>query len=556
MFKLTVVGGRSRGTTYALAEGEVWIGRQVGNTIVLESSRVSKRHCRLVVSDGKVVLEDQGSANGTFVNGSLVKDKDLQPGDKISVGDFIFQLSRASKRKKARALPGEMAEIVRIPTAYAPGKHPLSIAALGNARLPGNGAGDLDMGGASTRGPEPIPAELPGKVLWFFDNRIMPYFHNLAFKNEWSKLGAGLMGVFLIANLGISVYPLFETNRATTIRELKRRARVIAQQAAERNAPAIAADAKTKLDIGSLDRLDGVRLTVITDLDLRVLAPSTSFNKVLGQGSAATTAAKMAKAYKRGEERGFVGEADSETVIAVEPIKIYSPQLARNVVAAMAVVSMDSTLTTTDVGEMGLTYAQTLLITALFGGFLALVFYRVTLKPLQVLNEDIDRALKGEISQVTHEFKWQELNPLWDVINSALTRAAPVGSDPGASLGLASPMQMAEDFTASLGAIATLTRAGLVVCDNERRIASMNFQFEEISGIRADGAVGQEISSVARDQAFVALCSDLFDRASVGGAGATEDFDFSGQQFKVHGFALGTSGGPVRAYVLWVVLNA
>src|SRR4051812_12464257 len=99
MYKLTVVSGPNRGSSYSVQEdGETSIGRQTGNAIVLPSSKVSKRHCVLVVSDGELVVKDQGSSNGTFVNGSLTKIKKIQPGDRISVGEFVLELSEPAQR--------------------------------------------------------------------------------------------------------------------------------------------------------------------------------------------------------------------------------------------------------------------------------------------------------------------------------------------------------------------------------------------------------------------------------------------------------------------------
>ena len=63
MYKLMVVAGPSRGTSFAISRGENWIGRQVGNVVVLPSARVSKRHCVLVVDNAGILVKDPGSAN-------------------------------------------------------------------------------------------------------------------------------------------------------------------------------------------------------------------------------------------------------------------------------------------------------------------------------------------------------------------------------------------------------------------------------------------------------------------------------------------------------------
>jgi pSer/pThr/pTyr-binding forkhead associated (FHA) protein len=50
MYRLVIVSGQNRGSSYALTDGENTIGRQTDNTIVLNSSKISKRHCSLTVN--------------------------------------------------------------------------------------------------------------------------------------------------------------------------------------------------------------------------------------------------------------------------------------------------------------------------------------------------------------------------------------------------------------------------------------------------------------------------------------------------------------------------
>lgn len=65
------------------------IGRGAGNQIRLMSKTVSRRHAVLKFEDGRWCIEDQGSANGTFVNETRLPFHVAHPlrhGDRISVG--------------------------------------------------------------------------------------------------------------------------------------------------------------------------------------------------------------------------------------------------------------------------------------------------------------------------------------------------------------------------------------------------------------------------------------------------------------------------------------
>ena len=91
MHRLVIVSGPNRGSSFALIEGENSIGRQMDNHIVLSSGKVSKRHCALLVTANEVFLRDEGSTNGTFVNGTRIQQADLSDGDVIVVGRVVLR---------------------------------------------------------------------------------------------------------------------------------------------------------------------------------------------------------------------------------------------------------------------------------------------------------------------------------------------------------------------------------------------------------------------------------------------------------------------------------
>lgn len=82
-----------------LPEGDHIAGRDPAATVRLDSPRVSRRHARFTVRGQTVVVEDLGSKNGTFVNGTRVEGVvALTPGDRIRIGPFasVFRVDVAS----------------------------------------------------------------------------------------------------------------------------------------------------------------------------------------------------------------------------------------------------------------------------------------------------------------------------------------------------------------------------------------------------------------------------------------------------------------------------
>lgn len=74
------------GRTYAVLRSPTKVGRLPDNDIVLNDKRVSRHHAEVTQRGGRWLLRDTGSTNGTAVNGKVVKESLLKPGDTISLG--------------------------------------------------------------------------------------------------------------------------------------------------------------------------------------------------------------------------------------------------------------------------------------------------------------------------------------------------------------------------------------------------------------------------------------------------------------------------------------
>jgi hypothetical protein len=74
------------GTPYAILRSPTRVGRLPDNDIVLQDKRVSRHHAEVIQQGGRWMLRDNGSTNGTAVNGKVIREVLLMPGDTISLG--------------------------------------------------------------------------------------------------------------------------------------------------------------------------------------------------------------------------------------------------------------------------------------------------------------------------------------------------------------------------------------------------------------------------------------------------------------------------------------
>ncbi len=81
-----------RGVTVQLG-GEIVLGRDPNCAIIIEDDAyISQRHVRFYDYDGQPMVEDLGSTNGTFHNGSrLTGSKLLHPGDRVQAGTTVIE---------------------------------------------------------------------------------------------------------------------------------------------------------------------------------------------------------------------------------------------------------------------------------------------------------------------------------------------------------------------------------------------------------------------------------------------------------------------------------
>jgi pSer/pThr/pTyr-binding forkhead associated (FHA) protein len=62
------------------------LGRGETAGLRIDDRWLSRRHCRLEVSDGVLTVRDLGSRHGTYINGEVVRESPLLPGDELRIG--------------------------------------------------------------------------------------------------------------------------------------------------------------------------------------------------------------------------------------------------------------------------------------------------------------------------------------------------------------------------------------------------------------------------------------------------------------------------------------
>lgn len=87
---LVITEGPNQGRTYPLYEVSCTLGRSADNTMVFDSSRISRHHAQIRLLPSGAIVEDLDSTNGTWLNGEqLTEPRLLSPGDQIRLADYV-----------------------------------------------------------------------------------------------------------------------------------------------------------------------------------------------------------------------------------------------------------------------------------------------------------------------------------------------------------------------------------------------------------------------------------------------------------------------------------
>jgi len=94
---LVVLRGPNTGARFLLDDDEVLSGRHPDSDIFLDDVTVSRKHAVFRRTEGRFVVRDVGSLNGTYVNRELVDEAVLTTGDEVQIGKFrlVFYASQA-----------------------------------------------------------------------------------------------------------------------------------------------------------------------------------------------------------------------------------------------------------------------------------------------------------------------------------------------------------------------------------------------------------------------------------------------------------------------------
>ncbi len=92
--ELTIEAGPdAAGHTHRASETALRLGRSPDNDLILRDPATSGHHARVERRGEQFWIVDLGSTNGTLVNGEPIQEKELNHGDRITIGQNAVHFS-------------------------------------------------------------------------------------------------------------------------------------------------------------------------------------------------------------------------------------------------------------------------------------------------------------------------------------------------------------------------------------------------------------------------------------------------------------------------------
>lgn len=526
MYKLVVVGGKLRGKEYILKPGENTLGRDSSCDIHFAVDGVSKRHFSFTVSEeDTAILEDLGSANGTFLNGRIVKKTPVKTGDKIGLPNAILQVVYVKEKKivikKKVAIQQEKEESLD----------------------------ELLKGGTA-------PSSLVAKIFWMFKYKFMPLIHGINQEYEWRILLAIFTAIFALATITLTIGPVLQDSKNVLMNEIRIRGTHYADEISRTNTKALEQKALERVDTSFLDGAgqDGVESYELFDLDGRVLRPISKMNEYTNDPVSIQIKEWFAQSRNRNIKDARILSLDGGKIGIGKQIFVYDPKTGIQESVGIIAIRFAPTTLTAEASKSTRLYLESLITSLLVGILFFGVVYYLTLRPIEELKIQIEEGLRGKRRSVDSRLLFEEMNPVRNAINTSLQRIRELQRDDSEMD--PDDIEGDESYVGTLLEFLRGASGPAMVLNSEKNLIQINTRAEDVCGIRQSMSEGMNILDITKERGFAATLIELCDNsANNGGTSQSGYYELQGKNYNVFVNGLIGKDGFAKAYYISLVID-
>lgn len=518
MFRLICISGQSSARSFILKEGDNVIGRSDESNIKITSNGVSKKHAVINIKGDSIHITDLGSKNGTFVNGVMVKKKEIGPGDKIAIHDHVYQLTKGDVKIE-------------------------ELSSFSPQELPQGEDAEYEYRG-KPRGRTP---GIKGGIDQFMETTVMPFFEEIS---KRYSVGA-IISVVLISSIVlitlIVTVPVVQFDNMILDKEAAQRAVYLSNLLAEENKNTVAAQNEDVPSIKAAEDVPGVVWSAITDLSGKILAPADRAGdqlpgvvmdriKEILKGSVTfkeDTVTIGANVYKRSADVYSMGQGQ---YIVTSPIKVYSEQEGQNKIIGFAALEFATAGLQNSMSGAWQRILVGMVIACFIGLMISIFFSRLFIIPFVRIYDELDLALKGETKRVGYSFGTREGMDLIELLNILIRKARRVsakGFYDNVPDSLGHDLHGSIDNVLIFDSVGRSLKVPFFVLDNSNSIVSANQAFSSISSYRAADWHGVPIVDAIKEQRILGVILSLIARFDEMGQDLSEEAIVSEKVYRI-----------------------
>ena len=525
MFKLVVVGGKLRGQEFVLKNGENSLGRDSSCDIHFPVEGVSKKHMSVTVADDVVYVSDLGSANGTFLNGRIVKKGAMKTGDKIGLPNSILQIVYVQEKKivvkKKVAAQREREETI-----------------------------DEILNGGTP------PDSLVGKIFWLFKYKLMPLIHGINQEYEWRVLLAIFTAAFALITITLTIGPVLQDSKNVLMNEIRIRGTHYADEISRTNTKALEQKALERVDTSFLDGAsqDGVESYELFDLDGRVLRPLSRLNEYTNDPVSIQIKEWFSKTQNKNIKDARILSLEGGKIGIGKQIFVYDPKTGTQESVGIIAIRFAPTTLTAEASKSTRLYLESLVTSLLVGILFFGIVYYLTLRPIEELRFQIEEGLRGRRRSVESKLFFEELNPVRNAINTGLQRIRELQRDETDI----DPNDIESDdsYVNTLLEFMNGAQGPVIVLNSAKNLVKLNNAAEDVCGIRLSMSEGMNILDITKERGFAATLIELCD-SSANNSGTSQNghYELQGKPYNIYVNGLVGKDGFAKGFYISFVLD-
>ncbi len=517
MFRLICLSGQSSARSSILKEGDNIIGRADGADIKIASNGVSKKHANINVKGSIVSIIDLGSKNGTFVNGVMVKKKEINAGDKIAIHDHVYQLVKGDVKIE------DMSSF-SVPEGQQSDDYEFEYRGKPRTRIPG----------------------LKGSIDSFLETTVMPFFEEISKRYSVSVIISIVLLVSIVAITLIVTVPVIQFDSMLLDNEAAQRAVYLSNLLAEENKNTVTTESEEIPSIKAAEDVPGVEWSAITDLNGKILAPADRAGdqipgavmdriKEILKGTIEfkeDTVKIGANVYKRSADVFSVGNGE---YIVTSPIKVYSEGEGQNVIVGFATLMFGTSGIQNSMAGAWQRILVGMAIACFIGVLIAMFFSRLFTLPFVRIYDELDLALKGEAKRVNYSFGTREGMDLVELLNILIRKSRRAS----AKVFYENAPESLHDMHGGIDNILIFDSVGrslkvpFFVLDNSNTIVSANQAFSTITTYRASDWHGIPLVDAIKEQRILGVILSLIARFDEMGQDLSEEAIVSDKVYRI-----------------------